>query len=73
MASRGAAGTQLSAPKGNNTLPYPTPKLHDEVSQPGRQLTLANDTLMHTFGSGWMESSLTGKVLSVTKNYRVVK
>ena len=67
MASRGAAGTQLSAPKGTRTSSYSTPKLHDEVTQQGRQLTKAKDALMRTFGSGWMESSVKGKVISVAK------
>eukprot|EP00731_Ephydatia_muelleri_P037075 Em0391g4a len=67
MASRGAAGTQLSAPKGTRTSSYSTPKLHDEVTRQGRQLTKAKDALMRTFGSGWMESSVKGKVISVAK------
>ena len=67
MASRGAAGTQLSAPKGTSTSSYSTPKLHDEVTRQGRQLTKAKDALMRTFGSGWMESSVKGKVISVAK------
>ena len=67
MASRGAAGTQLSAPKKTTAVMYPTPKLHDEVSRQGRFLTKAKDVLMRTFGSHWKESNVTGKVICVTK------
>ena len=67
MTSRGAAGTQLSAPKETSTSSYSTPKLHDEVTRQGRQFTKAKDALMRTFGSGWMESSVKGKVISVAK------
>ena len=45
----------------------PLHSFHDKVSQQSRQLTKAIAKPMRTFGSIWMESSITGKVLSVTK------
>ena len=68
MASRGPAGTHLSAPNRKASVSFATPKPNEVVSRQGGQLMKAKDTLMRTFGSSWKEASINGKVVSITKN-----
>ena len=69
MASRGPAGTHLSAPNRKAIISFATPKPNEVVShQGGGKLTKAKDTLMRTFGSSWKKASINGKVVSITKN-----
>ena len=51
MASRGPAGTHLSAPNRKASVSFATPKPNEVVSRQGGQLMKAKDTLMRTFGS----------------------
>ena len=68
MASRGPAGTHLSAPNRKASTSFATPKPNEVVSGQGGQLTKAKDTLRRTFASSWKEASINGKVVSITKN-----
>ena len=69
MASRGPAGTHLSAPNRNASISFATPKPNEVVSRQGGQLTKAKDTLMRTFGSSWKEAIINGEVVSITKKH----
>ena len=71
MASRGPAGTHLSAPNRKASVSFATPKPNEVVSRQGGQLMKAKDTLMRTFGSSWKEASKVAKWFPSQKTWRV--